>query len=1377
MKRRNNITIKAKGKLKKLKTRRNSKSNTKQPKRSSKSNQRFLEIDEKEKIISLEESENLSNSEKEEEEKEIISIKPKNKARKVSIHKRLLNKKKLKNKSKSKEKEKSTSRNRKSKKKEPEELDEEEGESEEEEDFEESEELELEQLEQANKNKSKEKKEVFLPLDKTKKNKMNENIEKIDINDYKEDTSITCQNHNIIEDCCLECNEKNIFRAIKTNDKSLFIKCLKAINKISSLEYKLPMLCQLTPLEYIIKAKNKILYTELINYLKKNRDEQRVSFPKNKLQFMESGKRNYYRHGFYTRSVGVSRGNKLGNNAFLISESNEDFDIGLLNKYQTNKNENDKFIFFHKDEDFINFNNFAKQQELNDYEIEQLLEENINKGNINIVEYLMSIFSAREEYNYNQLHLQVTSQKPNAEKNIEIKNKMSLNKNNYMHITPVHLACINPNEKILSKLLENGAELNFQDKLGQKPISYAAMCSKPGPLKILIELNSNLNDRDNLGFTPLVHACRTSRDENVKILLEKGADPMIKPKSGKCMAIHYACMQDTENNLKIVKYLLKHNAELLNSNGTGRKSPLHFAVLYNCPKIVQFLVKSGANLDKKDKYWRTPLLLACKYGYSHIAEYLIKCGAKINKCDNSNNSPLHYACAFGNMDCVKVLLDNGADINCLNMWKNLPIEIALLKNHTGIVNYLLNNNKFSVNTPFGNGNTFLLYYLSYIEEATFEKIKFIIEKKKGSAKISNNNKMNAFHFLSYFTYKNYLSEFLSINEIKKLNEEKHKKIYHPKYINILKQYVTFLKDNGCEVDLKNNIGQSPLLFALKKRNFEYATILIENYKTEIDIKHMDNNGLNIFDYTFNLGNSLYDECILFIKTLLKLYDKELDKTFLNSYTRYGRNPLINLCEDFALHIYERFYNMNKKNAIAYIRKKPEVNDSSSLELIEYYIPSKYLKNIFDSSYQELKIYITKTFYPLIEEFIKKGCDINCYTQEKKFVNKKKEFKNYIYFNNYGKIYPIMYLMSYPESENLIKLIKKYKIDINCTDAKGQTLLMYLLEVQAQIKRIDKNNYEKIFDFLINNCNNLAAKNKDNKNLFVTELEKGNNEDALKIYKKLGDKVDINYPYYNNYLTLFGQALLDSNNILIDFFLTNFKNINLNLIDTKYNRNVLHYICMENSTKKDINFQKFAKFLNLDVSLSAKDILGRNPLYYLFIDENNKIKEEDPISVLSYLLESYESKFDKKSKTKKELDLNTVDIMGNPLIFYAVKSNAAFCVSHLLGRGAKIKGIKNLENNSVFSYALLANSTSIQELYNEVNDIKVFEDKIYEINNDLITKTIKDAEDKIENKKDTYNYNNNNYCAEELFNFNYNTNKYEIKEENDNNLEKLYEEND
>ena len=195
------------------------------------------------------------------------------------------------------------------------------------------------------------------------------------------------------------------------------------------------------------------------------------------------------------------------------------------------------------------------------------------------------------------------------------------------------------------------------------------------------------------------------------------------------------------------------------------------------------------------------------------------------------------------------------------------------------------------------------------------------------------------------------------------------------------------------------------------------------------------------------------------------------------------------------------------------------------------------------------------------------------------------------------------------------------------------------------KKIDINNYNKIFDYLLNNCNNLSLKNSENKNLFVSEIEKGNNDNALMLYKKLGDKIDINYPYYDNNLTLFGKALVNSNQKLIDFYLNNFKNINLNKIDIKYNRNALHYIYMRNSNKNEINFHKFEKYLNLDVSLTQKDILGRNPLFYLFLDKENKIKEnEDPISSLSYLLDSYENKINlnKRNKNKNDiLDLKLV----------------------------------------------------------------------------------------------------------------------------------------
>ena len=1223
-------------------------------------------------------------------------------------------------------------------------------------------------------NKQKEEKEEKEKKKKKKKISLEE-IKMKKINDYKINDSLLISNHNIIEDCCLVCNEKNIFRAIKTDDLQLFKKCLNDTDKISSLNFKLQILGGLTPMEYIIKNKNKKLYTELVNFNKNEKKTSRVSLPKDKLSFISSGKRNIYTFGFKTRPISLSRGNKLGNNAFIYSSKNDDFSTGyerIIHQF-IDYSEEPETALFHDDEDFLNFITFAKNQELNNNRINNLLEENIYKGNISIVEYLMSVFTGKEIYNYNKLHQLVTVQKPGAEKKLDIKNQMSVNKNNNMKVTPVHLACINPNEKILEELLKKGGETEFQDNMGRRPISYASTCKGPGPLKILINKKCNVNDRDMAGFTPIIHACRTGRYENVKLLLENGADPMLKPKPGQCMAIHFACMKDTENNLKILNLLLENKPELINITGSGRKSPLHFAVLYNCPKIVEFLVKKGAKINKSDKYTRTPLLLSCKYGYSQITKYLIECGADFEKCDNSKNSPLHYACAFGNIDCVKILLESGADINSLNMWQYMPIEIALLKNHIGIVNYLIKNDKFSVDTHFGNGNSFLLYYLLDIDESTFEKIRYILEDKKGNVNITNNNKMNAFHFLTCFTYRAYLSKFIPIEKKAELNEENHKKIYHPQYINFLKKYIIFLKEKGCEPDLQNIIGQTPLMLALKTKNFEIAQLLVEIFKKEIKIKHIDKNGFNIFDYAFKDGYSLTEECIQFIYTIFKIYGDDIDSKFLNEYTRYGRNSLLNLCEDYALHIYEKFYFMNKINALKYIR----------LEYQKYYneyklnIPLIYKNKIIEDSYKDFVLFITKKFYPLIEEFIIRGCDINCYTKEMKFKNNSKKKDKFKYYNNYGNIYPIMYLLSYPQSDELINLIKKYKININCTDCKNQTLFMYLSEEKEQIKNLSEDNYKKIYNYLLNNCNNAPDKNLLYKKMFYDKFEKGYRKSALEIFTKLGN-IDINEPYYKGNITLFGKAVINSNKNEINFLLDNFKDLDINKINIKTKRNPLHYICIQNSTKREIDFSKFSKWIKLGVSITKKDYYGRNPLFYLFLDNKNNIKRGDPISSLSYLLDNC----NRQKNNQDKLDLNDVDVFGNSLIFYAVEADAVFCVSSLLSKGVKIKNVKNYENNSIFAYALFGNSNSIPELFSKVNDVRVFEDKMYYKNKNPFT--IKDNNEQnysINEDKDEKEKKDINYCVEELFYSNkYNDNESEEDnkdKDKDDNLETLFEDND
>jgi hypothetical protein len=142
-----------------------------------------------------------------------------------------------------------------------------------------------------------------IKMDNSIKIKKKINISELKIDNYPEDPSISISNHEIIEDCCILCNEKNIIRAINTNDKILFNKCLKSIDKISSLNHKIKIIGGLIPLQYIIKKRNKVLLNEFLYYLKNNKNEERISIPEDKLYFMDSGKRNFYNFGFHTKTV------------------------------------------------------------------------------------------------------------------------------------------------------------------------------------------------------------------------------------------------------------------------------------------------------------------------------------------------------------------------------------------------------------------------------------------------------------------------------------------------------------------------------------------------------------------------------------------------------------------------------------------------------------------------------------------------------------------------------------------------------------------------------------------------------------------------------------------------------------------------------------------------------------------------------------------------------------------------------------------------------------------------------------------------------------------------------------------------------------------
>jgi len=77
--------------------------------------------------------------------------------------------------------------------------------------------------------------------------------------------------------------------------------------------------------------------------------------------------------------------------------------------------------------------------------------------------------------------------------------------------------------------------------------------------------------------------------------------------------------------------------------------------------MIDALVKSGADLELKDKDGWSALMWAAWSGMPQVTQVLLGLGANVTDVDRQGNSALMLAASRGNAAVVKLLLDKGAD--------------------------------------------------------------------------------------------------------------------------------------------------------------------------------------------------------------------------------------------------------------------------------------------------------------------------------------------------------------------------------------------------------------------------------------------------------------------------------------------------------------------------------------------------------------------------------------------------------------------------------------------------------------------------------------------------------------------------------------------
>ncbi|GJP32833.1 hypothetical protein CLOM_g17429 [Closterium sp. NIES-68] len=167
-------------------------------------------------------------------------------------------------------------------------------------------------------------------------------------------------------------------------------------------------------------------------------------------------------------------------------------------------------------------------------------------------------------------------------------------------------------------------------------------------------------------------------------------------------AIQLAARGDLEQ-LKVSRKL---GADFLKGDFDGRTA-LHLAASRGFPEVCSFILREGADVNRKDRFGVTPLLEALRAGHMQTAEVLREHGAQVllddpaselchavkrgmveylerllsfglepNEADHDLRTPLHVAAAEGSVVLVRLLLEHGANPWARDRLDNLPVDEA-----------------------------------------------------------------------------------------------------------------------------------------------------------------------------------------------------------------------------------------------------------------------------------------------------------------------------------------------------------------------------------------------------------------------------------------------------------------------------------------------------------------------------------------------------------------------------------------------------------------------------------------------------------------------------------------------------------------------------
>lgn len=193
---------------------------------------------------------------------------------------------------------------------------------------------------------------------------------------------------------------------------------------------------------------------------------------------------------------------------------------------------------------------------------------------------------------------------------------------------PLHDAAAKNDAALVARLLADGAAIDMRDSSGATALLRAVHANAVDAARVLIEAGADVNAKDRIHDSPYLYAGARGHLEILKMTLAHGADPKSTNRYGGTALIPAS----ERGHVETVRTLIEAGVDVDHVNNLHWTALLEAIILGDGGnrhrRIVELLIKAGANVNLADGNGVTPLQHARGAGYRDIEKIIAAAGGR-----------------------------------------------------------------------------------------------------------------------------------------------------------------------------------------------------------------------------------------------------------------------------------------------------------------------------------------------------------------------------------------------------------------------------------------------------------------------------------------------------------------------------------------------------------------------------------------------------------------------------------------------------------------------------------------------------------------------------------------------------------------------------